>query len=219
MGVLDKLCSGFNATIFTYGQTGFGNTHTIGIAFGGELDENSMVMPRLMYNIFKRIKSLQRFTETLVSSVDETIDCLMLGSSSRAIAATAMNEQSSRSHTIFTITVEATKKDEMSTVTTSKFHLVDLAGSQRSKKTQATASQGSGFVRFRDFKLTRLLQDSLGVNPIILMIACVSPADYNVAETLCYADRARKIKNKPIAKSAIQQLPIELLAANGEVIE
>ncbi|XP_054729971.1 chromosome-associated kinesin KIF4A-like [Anastrepha obliqua] len=299
-GLLDKFFSGFNATILAYGQTGSGKTHTMGTVFGGELDENAGVIPRLMRDIFERIKKLANeydfvvkcsfmelyqeqlydllsdqpreqsivemrenrngivmpgLTETQVSSVRETTDCLLRGSSGRAVAATAMNEQSSRSHAIFTITVEAAKKDEMSTVTTSKFHLVDLAGSERSKKTQATgdrfkegvkinqgllalgnvisalgSGQGSGFVRYRDSKLTRLLQDSLGGNSITLMIACVSPADYNVAETLStlrYADRARKIKNKPIVnqdphaaeinhlKSVIQKLRMELLAANG----
>ncbi|XP_067640419.1 chromosome-associated kinesin KIF4A [Eurosta solidaginis] len=299
-GLLDKFFSGFNATILAYGQTGSGKTHTMGTAFGGELDENAGVIPRIMRDIFERIKKLTEefdfvvkcsfmelyqeqlydllsdqpreqavvemrenrngvimpgLTEMLVANASETTDCLLRGSSGRAVAATAMNEQSSRSHAIFTITVEATKKDEMSTVTTSKFHLVDLAGSERSKKTQATgdrfkegvkinqgllalgnvisalgSGQGSGFVRYRDSKLTRLLQDSLGGNSITLMIACVSPADYNVAETLStlrYADRARKIKNKPIVnqdphaaeinhlKSIIQKLRVELLAAGG----
>uniref|UniRef100_A0A034V2W6 Chromosome-associated kinesin KIF4 n=1 Tax=Bactrocera dorsalis TaxID=27457 RepID=A0A034V2W6_BACDO len=299
-GLLDKFFSGFNATILAYGQTGSGKTHTMGTAFDGELDENAGVIPRIMRDIFERIKNLANecdfvvkcsfmelyqeqlydllsdqpreqavvemrenrngvimpgLTEMLVSSAGETTDCLLRGSSGRAVAATAMNEQSSRSHAIFTITVEATKKDEMRTVTTSKFHLVDLAGSERSKKTQATgdrfkegvkinqgllalgnvisalgSGQGSGFVRYRDSKLTRLLQDSLGGNSITLMIACVSPADYNVAETLStlrYADRARKIKNKPIVnqdphaaeinhlKGIIQKLRVELLAATG----
>ena len=56
-------------------------------------------------------------------------------------------------------------------------------------------------IPYRDSKLTRLLQDSLGGNSHTLMIACVSPADTNLEETIStlrYADRARKIKNKPI---------------------
>ncbi|KAF7401535.1 hypothetical protein HZH68_007355 [Vespula germanica] len=112
------------------------------------------------------------------------------------------------------------------TATTAKFHLVDLAGSERSKKTQATGERfkegvhinkgllalgnvisqlgengNNSYVGYRDSKLTRLLQDSLGGNSMTLMIACVSPADYNMDETLStlrYADRARKIKNKPV---------------------
>ncbi|XP_065104059.1 chromosome-associated kinesin KIF4-like [Paramisgurnus dabryanus] len=62
-------------------------------------------------------------------------------------------------------------------------------------------SKKGTFVPYRDSKLTRLLQDSLGGNSHTLMIACISPADFNIEETintLRYADRAREIKNKPI---------------------
>jgi len=108
-----------------------------------------------------------------------------------------------------------------------KFHLVDLAGSERAKKTEAKGERfkegvkinlgllslgnvisalgddngAKSHVPYRDSKLTRLLQDSLGGNSHTLMIACVSPADTNLEETIStlrYADRARKIKNKPI---------------------
>lgn len=87
-------------------------------------------------------------------------------------------------------------------------------------------------MRYRDSKLTRLLQDSLGGNSVTLMIACISPADYNVAETLStlrYADRARKIKNKPIInqdphaaeinklKGIIQKLRMDLLVQGGSM--
>ncbi|KAK0545048.1 hypothetical protein OC846_005818 [Tilletia horrida] len=113
------------------------------------------------------------------------------------------------------------------TTITSKFHFVDLAGSERLKRTAAQgdrAKEGisinSGLhalgnvisalgdpakakrtthIPYRDSKLTRLLQDSLGGNAHTLMIACVSPAEYNVSETintLQYANRARNIKNK-----------------------
>ncbi|RHZ77393.1 hypothetical protein Glove_180g75 [Diversispora epigaea] len=108
----------------------------------------------------------------------------------------------------------------------SKFHFVDLAGSERLKRTSAigerakegisinsgllalgnvisalgdpTKTKSITHVPYRDSKLTRLLQDSLGGNAQTLMIACVSPAEYNVSETvntLKYANRARNIKN------------------------
>lgn len=165
-------------------------------------------------------------TEKEVKSAEESLECLIQGSQGRATGATAMNAQSSRSHAIFTLHIHQQKKDDTNTATTAKFHLVDLAGSERSKKTQATGERfkegvninkgllalgnvisqlGEGgnnsYVGYRDSKLTRLLQDSLGGNSMTLMIACVSPADYNLDETLStlrYADRARKIKNKPI---------------------
>lgn len=92
------------------------------------------------------------------------------------------------------------------------------------------ASAANNFISYRDSKLTRLLQDSLGGNSVTLMIACVSPADYNLEETLStlrYADRAKQIKNKPIVnqdpKTAeinklnklVQTLRLELLNQQG----
>ncbi|EOQ98936.1 Kinesin-like protein KIF21A [Wallemia ichthyophaga EXF-994] len=110
---------------------------------------------------------------------------------------------------------------------TSKFHFVDLAGSERLKRTAAEGARASEaisinsgllalgnvisalgdpskaraktYIPYRDSKLTRLLQDSLGGNAQTTMIACVSPAEYNTSETintLKYANRARNIKNK-----------------------
>uniref|UniRef100_A0A673FW11 Kinesin-like protein n=1 Tax=Sinocyclocheilus rhinocerous TaxID=307959 RepID=A0A673FW11_9TELE len=155
------------------------------------------------------------------------VGCLELGNSARTVGSTAMNAASSRSHAIFTISLEQRRKGDKSDVMVSKLHLVDLAGSERQKKTKAEGdrlkegisinrgllslgnvisalgdeSKKGSFVPYRDSKLTRLLQDSLGGNSHTLMIACVSPADSNIEETintLRYADRARKIKNKPI---------------------
>ena len=110
-------------------------------------------------------------------------------------------------------------------VLTAKFHFVDLAGSERLKRTGATGERAKegisincgllalgnvisalgdkakrgGHVPYRDSKLTRLLQDSLGGNSCTLMIACVSPSDQDFMETLntlMYANRAKNIKNK-----------------------
>lgn len=199
---------------------------------------------------------IPNLTEITVKDEKETTDCLIKGSADRAVGATAMNATSSRSHAIFTITVQKVKNDDTSSATIAKFHLVDLAGSERSKKTLATGEQfkegvkinqgllalgnvisalgaSSGapqHISYRDSKLTRLLQDSLGGNSMTLMIACISPADYNMEETLGtlrYADRARKIKNKPIVnedpktaeinklKMEIQNLRLELLSKSG----
>ncbi|XP_024883411.1 chromosome-associated kinesin KIF4 [Temnothorax curvispinosus] len=165
-------------------------------------------------------------TEKQVANAQETLECLAQGSMGRVTGATAMNAHSSRSHAIFTLCIRQQKSDDPNTATVAKLHLVDLAGSERSKKTQATGERfkegvninkgllalgnvisqlGDGasgtYIGYRDSKLTRLLQDSLGGNSMTLMVACVSPADYNLDETLStlrYADRARKIKNKPI---------------------
>jgi kinesin family member 4 len=166
-------------------------------------------------------------SEIIVPDAAVTIQLLERGSSCRVVGGTAMNEQSSRSHAIFTITLE--QQHGENELIKSKFHLVDLAGSERQSKTKAEGlrlkegininlgllalgnvisvlgedapSNKIKHVPYRESKLTRLLQDSLGGNSHTLMIACVSPADSNMEETLNtlrYADRARKIKNKPI---------------------
>uniref|UniRef100_A0A7I4F3J3 Kinesin-like protein n=1 Tax=Physcomitrium patens TaxID=3218 RepID=A0A7I4F3J3_PHYPA len=141
----------------------------------------------------------------------------------------------SRSHAIFTITLEQRRKwdpipdsgsplseDCSEDYLCAKLHLVDLAGSERAKRTGAGGlrfkegllalgnvisalgdekkRKEGGHVPYRDSKLTRLLQDSLGGNSRTVMIACVSPADVNVEESinnLKYANRARNIRNKP----------------------
>ena len=184
--------------------------------------------------------SVHGLNEVTVKSATEMANFLDLGSNARKTAMTRMNENSSRSHGIFTVTIEQypidqTAVDEVSPDSqkpstefiVAKFHFVDLAGSERIKKTGATGStlkegininksllalgnvisalvddtKKGGHVPYRDSKLTRILQDSLGGNSRTSMIACCSPAESNFDETLNtlkYADRARKIKNKPV---------------------
>lgn len=134
-----------------------------------------------------------------------------------------MNEHSSRSHSVFTITVESQQFDEDSgevKVKVGKLNIVDLAGSERQSKTGATGDRlkeatkinlslstlchvissltdaKCTYIPYRDSKLTRILQDSLGGNTKTVMIANVGPADYNIDETLStlrYASRAKSI--------------------------
>ncbi|KAK7235943.1 microtubule motor protein [Aureococcus anophagefferens] len=140
--------------------------------------------------------------------------------------ATLMNAGSSRSHAIFTIIVERAETDEVrgEHITVGKLNLVDLAGSERQGKTGATGDRlkeatkinlslsalgnvisalvdgKSQHIPYRDSKLTRLLQDSLGGNTKTVMCANCGPLGYNYDETvstLRYANRAKNIKNKP----------------------
>ena len=197
-------------------------------------------------------------TEMDITSVANTMSLLEKASEGRVTAATAMNARSSRSHAIFTLSIESRSKEDGKTLTVSKFHMVDLAGSERQKKTKAKGDRlkegininmgllslgnvisalgeenrgANSHIPYRDSKLTRLLQDSLGGNSHTLMIACVSPADSNLEETIStlrYADRARKIKNKPIInkdprneeltrlRSQVQSLQMQL--CNGGMV-
>lgn len=165
-------------------------------------------------------------SDVVVESEADMARMLEKGLQSRSTASTLMNAESSRSHSIFTITIEMSTKDKdtgKEMLRVGKINLVDLAGSERQKKTGATdstlkegikinlslsalgnvisaLSEGSKHIPYRDSKLTRLLQDSLGGNSKTMMIAAISPADYNYDETMStlrYANRAKNIKNKP----------------------
>ncbi|CEF63772.1 Kinesin-like protein KIF21B [Strongyloides ratti] len=136
-----------------------------------------------------------------------------------------------------------TKPEKIMETLTAKFHFVDLAGSERLKRTKAegnTAKEGisinsglmylgnvisalgsnASFIPYRDSKLTRLLQDSLGGNSKTLMIACISPNDADLLETtstLNYADRAKKIKNKVTVNQGGDKKLRELQAENARL--
>ncbi|KAK6634282.1 hypothetical protein RUM44_004893 [Polyplax serrata] len=152
---------------------------------------------------------------------------MYMGNINRTVGATEMNEHSSRSHAIFQIRIEMSETNteaKYSNIKLGMLNLVDLAGSERQNKTGSTGERlkeaskinlslsalgnvisalvnGSGsHIPYRDSKLTRLLQDSLGGNSRTLMIANIDPASYNLEETLTtlrYAHRAKSIKNKP----------------------
>lgn len=148
------------------------------------------------------------------------------GWKNRSTGSTLMNDESSRSHSIFSIHLERCDKNSNGEdhIRAAKLNLVDLAGSERQAKSGATGDRlkeatkinlslsalgnvisalvdgKSKHIPYRDSKLTRLLQDSLGGNTKTLMVACLSPADNNYDETLStlrYANRAKNIKNKP----------------------
>ncbi|CAK1597884.1 unnamed protein product [Parnassius mnemosyne] len=199
-------------------------------------------------------------TGYVVHNADELEKIMAVGNKYRHIEATAMNIESSRSHAIFSITVESIKKgaDGKTHVNMGKLHLVDLAGSEGQSKTQATGTRlkeatkinqslsvlgnvisalvdgKSTHIPYRNSKLTRLLQDSLGGNSKTVMIATIGPAESNYVETIStlrYANRAKNIENKTHVNSEpgdalltrfqqeIDQLKKQLEeAANGYVV-
>ncbi|XP_005184928.1 kinesin-like protein Klp68D [Musca domestica] len=156
-------------------------------------------------------------------SVEDMMNVMKVGNKNRTVGFTNMNEHSSRSHSIFMIKIEMCDI-ETNTIKVGKLNLIDLAGSERQSKTGASAerlkeaskinlalsslgnvisalAENSPHVPYRDSKLTRLLQDSLGGNSKTIMIANVGPSAYNYNETLTtlrYASRAKAIQNQPI---------------------
>ncbi|KAM6471329.1 kinesin heavy chain isoform 2-T2 [Liasis olivaceus] len=168
-----------------------------------------------------RVPFVKGCTERFVSSPEEILDVIDEGKSNRHVAVTNMNEHSSRSHSIFLINI---KQENMETEQklSGKLYLVDLAGSEKVSKTgaegavldeakninkslsalgnviSALAEGTKSYVPYRDSKMTRILQDSLGGNCRTTMFICCSPSNFNDAETkstLMFGQRAKTIKN------------------------
>ncbi|XP_041713088.2 kinesin-like protein KIF3B isoform X2 [Coregonus clupeaformis] len=169
------------------------------------------------------VKDLSSFVTKSVREIEHVMN---VGNQNRSVGSTNMNEHSSRSHAIFVITIECSEMgvDGENHIRVGKLNLVDLAGSERQTKTGAQGERlkeatkinlslsalgnvisalvdgRSTHIPYRDSKLTRLLQDSLGGNARTVMVANIGPASYNVEETLTtlrYSNRAKNIKNKP----------------------
>ncbi|CAE7538358.1 kif3 [Symbiodinium natans] len=261
--IINGVLRGFNGTVFAYGQTASGKTHTME---GPDIeDEVQMgVIPRMVWSIFdgidhaadyieflvkvsiveiynERIRDLLdpkkdnlkihedkargvfigEVTETYVGSEQEIFDIMKTGKYNRAVAATNLNEHSSRSHLIFMLTIEQTNLHDRS-VKVGKLHLVDLAGSEKVAKTGASGERldeakninrslsalgnvinaltdrKSNHVPYRDSKLSRVLQESLGGNAKTSLIITCSPSYFNEQETvstLRFGQRAKMIKN------------------------
>ncbi|KAF2130355.1 kinesin, partial [Dothidotthia symphoricarpi CBS 119687] len=172
--------------------------------------------------------------EVYVSSVEEVYEVMRRGGNARAVSATNMNAESSRSHSIFVITVTQ-KNVESGSMKSGQLFLVDLAGSEKVGKTGASGQTleeakkinkslsalgmvinsltdtKTSHIPYRDSKLTRILQESLGGNSRTTLIINCSPSSYNDAETLGtlrFGMRAKAIKNK--AKINAELSPAEL---------
>ncbi|CAE7551731.1 KIF13B [Symbiodinium sp. CCMP2592] len=162
-------------------------------------------------------------TEEVVETSDQMNRLIREGFSQRTTTTTSMNERSSRSHCVFTICLHHHDLSDSSRNTISKLNLVDLAGSERNDSEErsqvkeganinkslsalsnvinalssSTGGRRRAFVPYRDSKLTRVLQESLGGNALCTMIATISPAENNLEEswsTLQYAKRAKTIR-------------------------
>eukprot|EP01064_Diplonema_japonicum_P033815 TRINITY_DN6770_c3_g1_i2.p1 TRINITY_DN6770_c3_g1~~TRINITY_DN6770_c3_g1_i2.p1 ORF type:complete len:1080 (+),score=343.81 TRINITY_DN6770_c3_g1_i2:47-3241(+) len=257
--IIAHAIQGWSGTVFAYGQTSSGKTHTM-MGSGDEAGIVQLSMNYMWHEIEKdteadyivRCTSMEVYNEKLtdlksgleleikegrnnepllkgeapvvVSSAEHAILEISSAMNNRHLGKTAMNDQSSRSHTIFRIQIDRIPKATKS-ATRSLLHLVDLAGSESIKKTGtagAAAREGSninqslsalvrvikcltesknpGYVPFRDSKLTRLLKTSLGGNTKTSIICCVTGAsdqyDQTVS-TLRFAQEASKVKNDP----------------------
>lgn len=278
---LKEMVEGYNCTIFAYGQTGTGKTHTMSGSYSSKSttgpDEGCGIIPRTLYNLFEILKekrekskktaeefavklsfielyneelrdllapeedevarkvrifdevgkvTIHGMEEIYVRSAEEGLKVLEDGSFRRQVASTKYNDRSSRSHSVFTITLHMKEVVSVSGeefVRTGKLNLVDLAGSENISRTGAENKRAreagminqslltlgrvinslverSPHIPYRESKLTRVLQDSLGGTTKTCIIATISPAKISLDEslsTLEYASRAKNIRNKP----------------------
>ncbi|CAD5229060.1 unnamed protein product [Bursaphelenchus okinawaensis] len=178
-----------------------------------------------------------------VRSRTEVYEILKKGAEKRKTAATLMNISSSRSHSVFTLTVTTRQTiDDEELLRVGKIHLVDLAGSENVGRSGAidqrareagnintsllalgrvinALTSNAGHIPYRESKLTRILQDSLGGKTITTIIATLSPASTNLEEsvsTLEYGQRAKNIRNNPEANKCVSRKRI-LLAYDEEI--
>ena len=260
--LIESVLTGYNATIFAYGQSGAGKSYTMS---GTEADPG--IIPRAAAALFAAAASLANVsinvsyieiymekirclidttqlnlavredhqgrgifvdgaTELQVGTKEALMDVIAAGSAHRKSSSTGLNDQSSRSHSVVTITV--VQRDTSNGISKSgKLVLVDLAGSDMARKSKVQGqqleeakainkslsalgnvinalSEGSAHIPYRDSKLTRILQDSLGGNSRTLLIVAISPSSFNASETvstLRFAVRAKTIENKVMANT------------------
>lgn len=176
---------------------------------------------------------VQGVEERHITNAAEGIARLQEGSLRRQVAATKCNDLSSRSHTVFTITVHAKRPGGSGEdfISLGKLNLVDLAGSENIQRSGAENKRAAeaglinkslltlgrvinalvdknSHIPYRESKLTRLLQDSLGGRTKTCIIATISPAKSNLEETIStldYAFRAKNIRNKPQVNTLINK--------------
>jgi kinesin family protein 11 len=289
--MVDEVLQGFNCTVFAYGQTGTGKTHTM---TGDMQNQNEAgVIPRAVGHIFRYLNGLggvneftvkcsflelyneeitdllaagdadspkqpkvrimedpragvvmQGLEEPHVKTAADIFGLLETGNAKRRTAETLLNKQSSRSHSVFIVTVSVREvlAEGEEVIRVGKLYLVDLAGSENITRSGAVDQrakeagninkslltlgrvitalvEGQGHVPYRDSKLTRLLRDSLGGRTKTCIIATIAPTvqcQEETMSTLDYAHRAKNIKNKPEVNQKISKTT-HLKEMGGEI--
>lgn len=183
-------------------------------------------------------------TERYIGSDQDVYEIMRIGNENRKVASTIMNDQSSRSHSIFVMTIHQTNLDDQISKT-GILYLVDLAGSEKVGKTGAkgqTLDEAKGInkslstlgkvinsltdgkskhVPYRESKLTRILSESLGGNARTALIITCSPSIYNDMETIStlrFGTAARNIKNKPKINKELTVAEMKKLLEKSEKI-
>ncbi|XP_039704801.1 centromere-associated protein E isoform X2 [Pteropus medius] len=183
--------------------------------------------PLIIREDFNRNVYVSDLTEEVVYTPEMALKWITKGEKNRHYGITKMNQRSSRSHTIFRMILESREKGEPSncegSVKVSHLNLVDLAGSERAAQTgtegmrlkegcninrslfilgqvikKLSDGQIGGFINYRDSKLTRILQNSLGGNAKTRIICTITPVSFDeTLSTLQFASTAKYMKNTP----------------------
>ncbi|CAK9000649.1 Kinesin-like protein KIF17 (KIF3-related motor protein) [Durusdinium trenchii] len=181
-----------------------------------------------------------------VTTSEEVHELLDFGAKNRAVGATSMNANSSRSHAVFTLDIRLSYSGEAAKDLQSRIHFVDLAGSEKQKKTNATgerlqegiainqslsslsrviqALSGSSGIQpvFRESKLTMLLKEALSGNSRTVLLACISPSRSNHEETIStleFAARCKLIKTNATKNEQDKRELLETLSKDKQEIE
>ncbi|KAB5534963.1 hypothetical protein DKX38_018049 [Salix brachista] len=243
-----SVLDGYNVCIFAYGQTGSGKTYTMsgpdltseqtwGVNYRALRDLFQISKTRgdvIKYEV--GVQMVEIYNEQVrdlllnglnvpdaswipVSSTQDVLDLMKIGQRNRAVGATALNERSSRSHSVLTVHVYG-KELVSGSILKGCLHLVDLAGSERVDKSEAVGerlkeaqhinrslsalgdvisalAQKSPHVPYRNSKLTQILQDSLGGHAKTLMFVHINPELNSIGETIStlkFAERVSSIE-------------------------
>ncbi|CAJ1912554.1 unnamed protein product [Sphenostylis stenocarpa] len=239
--LIRSVMDGYNVCIFAYGQTGSGKTHTMSGPSGGtskDLGINYLALNDLFQICNDDGLSLPDARLRPVKSTTDVMTLMRLGEVNRAVSLTAMNNRSSRSHSVLTVHVHG--KDTSGSSIRSCLHLVDLAGSERVDKSEVTGerlkeaqfinkslsclgdvitalAQKNSHIPYRNSKLTLLLQDSLGGHAKTLMFAHVSPEADSFGETVSTLKFAQRVSTVELGAARLNKESSEVMQLKEQV--
>ncbi|KAG0485788.1 hypothetical protein HPP92_009867 [Vanilla planifolia] len=191
--LIRSVLDGYNVCIFAYGQTGSGKTYTMVFLNLHTLGVLSSSQPHGL--------AVPDANMVPVKSTVDVLELMQVGFANRAVGSTALNERSSRSHSILTVHVRGVDLKSGST-SRGSLHLIDLAGSERVDRSEKNAH-----VPYRNSKLTQVLQSSLGGQAKTLMFVQVNPDVESYSETLSTLKFAEKgLETGPTLECPVKRL-------------
>ncbi|WRX17154.1 Calponin homology domain - like 6 [Theobroma cacao] len=235
--LIRSVLDGYNVCIFAYGQTGSGKTYTMsgpnvsskedwGVNYRALNDLFQISQSRKSSTIYEvGVQMVEIYNEQVrdllvasmhsVKSTTDVLELMNIGLMNRAVGATALNERSSRSHSVLTVHVRGTDL-KTNAVLRGSLHLVDLAGSERVDRSEATGdrlreaqhinkslsalgdvifalAQKNAHVPYRNSKLTQVLQSSLGGQAKTLMFVQLNPDVESYSETISTLKFAERV--------------------------